>query len=26
MALWTKEHLDDMQDQLRANCTTTTLG
>ncbi len=25
MALWTKEHLDDMQDQLRANCTTTQL-
>lgn len=23
MALWTKEHLDDMQDQLRANCSTT---
>ena len=25
MALWTKEHLDDMQDQLRANCTTTEI-
>ncbi len=25
MALWTKEHLDDMQDQLRANCKTTQL-
>jgi len=25
MALWTKEHLDDMQEQLRANCTTTEL-
>ena len=25
MALWTKEHLDDMQDQLRASCTTTQL-
>ena len=23
MALWTKEHLDDMQEQLRANCNTT---
>ena len=23
MALWTKEHLDDMQSQLRDNCTTT---
>ena len=23
MALWTKEHLDDMQQQLRDNCTTT---
>jgi D-cysteine desulfhydrase family pyridoxal phosphate-dependent enzyme len=23
MALWTKEHLDDMQDQLRGNCTIT---
>ena len=25
MALWTKEHLDDMQEQLRANCTTTQI-
>ncbi len=25
MALWTKEHLDDMQDQLRANCNTTQI-
>ena len=25
MALWTKEHLDDMQDQLKANCTITQL-
>lgn len=25
MALWTKEHLDDMQDQLRANCNTTEM-
>ena len=25
MALWTKEHLDDMQQQLRSNCTTTSL-
>lgn len=25
MALWTKEHLDDMQDQLRANCSTTQI-
>ncbi len=25
MALWTKEHLDDMQEQLRANCTTTEI-
>jgi D-cysteine desulfhydrase len=25
MALWTKEHLDDMQEQLYANCTITQL-
>jgi len=25
MALWTKEHLDDMQEQLRANCNTTEI-
>jgi len=25
MALWTKEHLDDMQDQLRGNCKTTEI-
>ena len=25
MALWTKEHLDDMQEQLRKNCNTTEI-
>ena len=25
MALWTKEHLDDMQEQLRGNCRITQL-